>query len=266
MSFREAQRRGISLLFGFCKKLRGTEELMAKDHILHEIRRTAEANGGVPLGRDRFLSETGIRQADCIGKYWARWGDAVREAGYAPNPFSFRYEDSFLLEKFIALSRSLGRIPVQGDLLLQSRSDPTFPDASVYERFGSKASLLAKLAEFCRHREGLQDIVSLCERDLSQIRAARRKPAFPPGPAGFVYLMKSGKFFKIGRSNSVGRREYDLRAQLPEPLVSVHAIPTDDPPGIEAYWHNRFASKRKNGEWFDLDPADVSAFKRRKFM
>ena len=33
---------------------------------------------------------------------------------------------------------------------------------------------------------------------------------------GFVSLMKSGKYHKIGRSNSAGRREYELGIQLPE--------------------------------------------------
>ena len=83
---------------------------------------------------------------------------------------------------------------------------------------------------------------------------------------GFVYLMKSGRFYKIGKSNAAGRREYELAIQLPEKLKTLHSIRTDDPSGIEEYWHKRFAAKRKNGEWFDLEARDVTAFRRRKFM
>jgi hypothetical protein len=55
---------------------------------------------------------------------------------------------------------------------------------------------------------------------------------------------------------------YELAIQLPEKAVQIHLIETDDPGGVEAYWHNRFQAKRKNGEWFDLGTAEVSAFKR----
>lgn len=83
---------------------------------------------------------------------------------------------------------------------------------------------------------------------------------------GDVYLMKSGKHYKVGRSNSAGRRAYELAIQLPERLEMVHVIRTDDTIGIERYWHRRFAAKHLNGEWYALSKADVAAFTRRKTM
>ena len=79
-------------------------------------------------------------------------------------------------------------------------------------------------------------------------------------------MLKMGKHYKIGRTNSVGRRERELAMQMPERAKTVHTITTDDPVGIEAYWHRRFEDKRTQGEWFLLDASDVRIFRRRKFM
>jgi Meiotically up-regulated gene 113 len=238
---------------------------MNKEHILREIKRAAEANGGVPLGRLRFLAETGIREADWLGRFWARWGDAIREAGYSPNQLQAAYETEFLLETYIGLIRELKKVPASGDLRLKAGNDPDFPNWKTFDRLGSKSEVVKRVLEYCRERSGYEDVTALCEQYSPRLSkspvAANEKD-----DEGFVYLMKSGKFYKLGRSNAAGRREYELGIQLPEKLKTVHIIRTDDPVGIEAYWHRRFEEKRKNGEWFDLGAAEVAAFKRRKFM
>jgi hypothetical protein len=76
---------------------------------------------------------------------------------------------------------------------------------------------------------------------------------------GYAYLMKAGRFYKIGRTNALGRRERELVIRLPEPAKVIHSIKTDDPGGIEEYWHRRFQDRRKNGEWFELTAQGLAA-------
>lgn len=83
---------------------------------------------------------------------------------------------------------------------------------------------------------------------------------------GYVYLLKHGsrREYKIGHTNNPLRREGEIGILLPEKVTPVHVIKTDDPSGVENYWHRRFAEKRKEGEWFALSAGDVRAFKRWK--
>jgi hypothetical protein len=239
---------------------------MNKQHILREIKRTAAENGGVPLGRLRFFRESGIKESDWKGKYWARWNDAVSEAGLEPNQKTTSYDEDLLIEKFISLMRELGRYPVVAEIRMKVRADPSFPNDKTFGRFGSKPDFATKILDYCKTRSGYEDVSALCATIADRPKANGEDVDDSQTVVGCVYLMKSGKFYKLGRSNAAGRREYELGIQLPEKLKTVHVIRTDDPAGIEAYWHKRFEEKRKNGEWFDLGAAEVAAFKRRKFM
>ena len=122
--------------------------------------------------------------------------------------------------------------------------------------------MLSRLADFVRQDTQYQDVAVMLGTVPSGPDAAVSRP-----PAeGLVYLIKSGPHYKIGRSDELERRVKEIRIALPEAAALVHAIRTDDPAGIEAYWHRRFAEKRANGEWFKLTAADVAAFRRRKFQ
>jgi Meiotically up-regulated gene 113 len=237
--------------------------MMTKEDILSEIRRTAKENGGAALGRGRFAAETGIRESDWAGRYWARWGDALIEAGFEPNQLTGRTDDREALRRLALQTRRLGRWVTNNELALIRRQDATFPSTGVYERLGPKRELARRLAAYCSEND-LADVGEIAMAVLDEEPAMREAPEAVE--YGFVYLLRSGRHYKLGRSNAFGRREREIALQLPERASTVHVIKTDDPAGIENYWHRRFADRRRNGEWFELTPADVSVFKRRKFM
>jgi hypothetical protein len=242
---------------------------MDKAYILGEIVRTAREAGGVAPGKRKFEQETGIREHDWLGKHWARWSDAVKEAGLQPNQLAPRIDDDRLLVQVAMLARDLGHVPIHPEMRMRARAVKGFPSTKTLARFGSKPELDAKVFDFCTRDAEFADVAAIYASSLAigtGQQATSVEPLDASIPIGHVYLLKSGRYYKIGRSNAAGRRERELAIQLPEKANTVHVIRTDDPPGIEAYWHRRFEARRLNGEWFDLTAADVQAFKRRKFM
>ncbi|VBA57598.1 hypothetical protein LAUMK191_04094 [Mycobacterium attenuatum] len=239
---------------------------VAKEEILAEIRRCAAENGGAPLGMPRFEAETGIKPSDWRGRYWVTWSEALAEAGFVPNSMQSRkLDDDGLLRQLALLTRRLGRFPTYAHLSMERRNNSTFPaESTIRCRLGSKLEQMARVRAFA---EADRDLADVCE--ILSARTTDEKPdepteTDPPQVNGVVYLIRSGRYHKIGRSNDVGRRSYEVALQLPERSVLVHSFETDDPAGIERYWHERFKDRRRNGEWFLLAKADVAAFKRRR--
>lgn len=234
---------------------------MEKRHVIAEIQRIAAANNDQPPGRERFEQESGIRVADWYPHLWLRWGDALQEAGFRPNQLTAKFDPSLILQKYTSLVRELGRVPLVAELRVKARSDPSFPSHGVFSKFGGKQALLAAARRYCSEH-GFVDVLALLPTAAESSRRTQSIEKSSRVPTGYVYLMKSGRHFKIGRTNSVGRREWELGIKIPIPPSTVHVIETDDPVGVEAYWHKRFADKRGEGEWFNLSPSDIAAFKR----
>jgi hypothetical protein len=210
-----------------------------------------------------FERQTGIRESAWRGIHWARWGDAIAEAGFAPNALQGRLDEQALFMKLAEAIRHYGRIPTEAELRLYRREvDLSFPALSTFSNRGPKAALLDRLADWVNTDGAYEDVSAM----LAGRAVSAEPPAQGPSAEGFVYLIKSGTHYKIGRSDEIERRVKEIRIALPEAANLVHVIRTDDPAGIEAYWHRRFADRRANGEWFKLIPADISAFKRRKYQ
>ncbi len=235
---------------------------MDKEHILNEIRRLAAEKDGSPPGQRRFLSETNIGNYEW-NKHWARWGDALVDAGFKPNEWIEERPLEDVLKKLVEYVRELGRFPVVREFRLKTLRDPKFPSAHTFRRLGGQRAVAALLREYCLTK-GYDDVVRLCDLLPGQDAKSPVEPQDRQVPVGFVYLMKSGRHYKIGRTKSIGRRESEFAIKIPIPPRTIHSIETDDPVGIEAYWHKRFEDKRGEGEWFNLSPEDVKAFKRWK--
>jgi Meiotically Up-regulated Gene 113 (MUG113) protein len=231
-----------------------------RDQILSEIKRLTNASGGQPPGVRAFERATGITEGAWRGLYWARWSDALKEAGFEPNKWQGKSEADFIFAKFIDAARHYQRLPTSMELRMYRRTRADFPnEKTLHMYFGSKAKLLSNLRSWIADKPNYSDVMEMLGPHADEAKGSKSNE-------GLVYLIRSGSHYKIGRSDELERRVKEIRIALPEAATLVHSIRTDDPAGIEAYWHRRFADSRANGEWFKLTNADVAAFKRRKYQ
>jgi hypothetical protein len=248
-----------------------------KRYIIKEIRRTAEKNGGQPLGMIRFYKATGIKIADWRGKLWLRWSDALKEAGLPPNKKTGPYDEELLIDKFIGLMRELGHFPLSTELEKKGYHNQTFPSHVVFRaRWGSKVQQAARITLYCQHHKGLADILAMCEPVLKSQDFPEHGPVQAQGATGYVCLVKArrkwGTYYKLYRSINRKYVNRYIGSQDGQPYLKnggVHFIRTDDPEGIYSYWSQRFARKRlhrREGDCYRLTQADIQAFKSRSVM
>jgi hypothetical protein len=244
-----------------------------KEFILGEIRRTAAINNNKPLGQTAFLAETCVTEHEWKGVYWARWGDALVEAGFEPLEWNPALDEEEIFKHLASLVRKYQKYPAKAEIQMESRSNKSVPvPTTLRRRLGEKAEIIRKLRDYCLSKEEYTDVVAILAKEVASVKPIRNHSEQAASsknqlPTGYVYLVKSGKLYKIGYSENHWRRKSELHKQTAEGITEIHTIAAiDDAPGIEKYWHNRFSEQRQHGEWFNLSAEDISAFKKRKFM
>lgn len=235
----------------------------SKDEIVAAIRREAAALGG-HVGLRAFQRRTGIGDKQFLGVYWATWNEALAEAGLSTQSFDRSPTDeTSLLEAVAALVGRLNKWPTETEFNLERRRNQSFPSLKAIRRLSRSGVLESKLMEFCSKRPALTVVGSIAAK-RHEIRKAEQSANSMP-IEGYVYMMRSGKRYKIGHTTSPSRRHREVRLDLPDPTLLVHSYATDDPRGMEQYWHRRFEAKRvRDTEFFLLSASEIAAFKRHK--
>jgi hypothetical protein len=248
---------------------------VTKEEILSEIRKYVSANDGEIPGERTFETSTRIKSWSWKGRFWARWTDAVREAGFDPNQLQQKIPEHELIQKLAALVVELDRFPTRDEMNVHSRNPNVigFPIWETFrKRFGGMPQIAAALLDFADETKN-ERLSEICNERLQREES---KPAPVPDrrtPAtdafGFVYLKYSPslRLYKIGKANDPKKRGVGISLLLPHDLVAKHEIKTDCPYLLEKYWELRFKAKKKQGEWYDLTSADIETFRsRREFL
>ena len=240
---------------------------MDKSKIINEIKRLFNKNG-TPPGWSKFKQETGINKSEWFPELWFRWSDAIKEAGFAPNEFTKAHSKDFIIKRMIDLISELNHFPIDAELELKRKKDKSFPNASSIYKLGIKSERARAIINYLESNniDSYDKIVVICQDIIDASPKREESVSDEKVNIGYVYLIKHGSRneYKIGKTFNPLRREGEIRLELPEKIKPIHYIETDDPSGVEAYWHNRFKDKRKEGEWFSLLTNDIKAFKRWK--
>lgn len=239
--------------------------MFTKEEIVKELLRCAEENGGKTPSEKFLYENTEIRIMD-RRKYWSNYGELVYEAGLTPNKFDkTKYNNEQLCKIFIEVIREKGMWPTRGILDVKHYNDPSFPESSTfYKKLGLTEDLAKTILEFIEDKQGYGDVIEICNSVLAKYKDQGESFEGQDVISGYVYLGKQHGFYKIGKAKNTNRRREDLTLLGSEPFELIHEIRTDDMNGVEKYWHNRFKTKLKRGEWFKLSKGDVKAFKRWK--
>ena len=198
---------------------------MMKDEILNLLRDIAGTEGG-DVSMRHFMALSGIKEKQIVGAHWPTWNDAKRDAGLDTKPFvRERVQEDPIIPSIAVLLSTLERWPTENELRLAKKKNASIPSTRVFRRLSVDRNFLCKLETHC---SGIPVMASVSNVISDKLRESLKVELTSLSTVGYVYMMRSGRSYKIGRTNSPARRHREVRLDLPEPTNLVHSIETDD--------------------------------------
>ena len=76
---------------------------------------------------------------------------------------------------------------------------------------------------------------------------------------GYIYVLRAGEAYKIGKSRQIGARIHSHQSSTPHTLILVMQRKVHEYHATETALHKMFADKEIRTEWFRLTPNDLDA-------
>ena len=136
---------------------------------------------------------------------------------------------------------------------------PNWNDALQSLGHGNVQALAESLERM--HRKGIIK-VRTSEQDVSIWIKGMPVTHVDQSMPGYVYLLHGigTPWYKIGYTKNLAQRIKAFNTQGPFSVKPIHFHPVGNMLTVENYWHNMFAGKRAEGEWFTLTDEDVDTF------
>ncbi len=241
--------------------------MLPEQFVMDTYRKQVNVHGKL-LSQADFMRQTRISAYHWEGGYWRSWSEFQAALGFTPNKRKTKTPDGVLLRRYAELALELKRLPRYTDMKVRRRQDPSFPCDATYYLFGGHARFMLKLEAFCEGKPEFAPVAAMLDERRSQYIARQRNGT--RGVRGFVYLCRAGepqlRTYRLGHERGGYKRVRRLAQRMRVLPDTIHVIDTDDPQGIESYWHARFRPYRMGENVYHLDWNDVLAFRLRRFQ
>ena len=183
-----------------------------------------------------------------------------------PRERPVEYHDEFLkwmISEFMQQKLSINNVRISDEETMTGSLNHL---GYLFEQHGawglSPDAITEGLLEGCaRYVKGVTNLIkfnALRETNLyeyyQEINTALRVQKIPrtPGERGIIYLIRCGRYYKIGKTRNLAQRIKAISTSQPHRVEVIHTIKTNNMARAEAFFHGAFDEGRKHREWFTL--------------